>query len=455
MKLAVLLACLLGMAVAGCGSAPSAGPEAEDVVGQAKHDSDILFDVVKIDEHVLDTILAQPKDSFAVRFGGATQPPELRIAVGDSITVVIWEAAAGGLFTEPAPELLSPAGRGIEPLMDQIAPPREEVPGARTPEGRFGAPPPGAAPTPPATPGQPAPQGGQDLAQLQQGLQSAAAETARKGIEIPQQPVGVDGGITVPYAGRIPAAGRTPDEVRQTIEERLAGKGIEPQALVLVTKSPANAVTVAGEVAKGGRIPLSPDGNRLLQVISAAGGAGAPAHEVFVRLSRGGVTATIPLDTLVSQPAEDIYAQPGDVLTLVRMPRTFSVFGATAVNAAITFDAPELNLSEGLAMAGGLRDDRADPAGVFLFRYEPVAVVAALDQPIATRTVNGASPVVYRFDMWDGKSYLLAQRFPLHDKDIIFVADAAGRRIYKFVATLAEIAGPVESGLLACFSIKC
>ena len=49
----------------------------------------------------------------------------------------------------------------------------------------------------------------------------------------------------------------------------------------------------------------------------------------FVRLSRDGVTVTIPMERLVSDPSEDIFAQPGDVLTLVLTPQTYSVLGAT------------------------------------------------------------------------------------------------------------------------------
>src|SRR5260370_42356022 len=137
------------------------------------------------------------------------------------------------------------------------------------------------------------------------------------------------------------------------------------------------------------------------------------------------------------------------------MPKTFSVFGGAGKNEAITFDAAEISLSEALAKSGGLRDDRADPAGVFVFRYEPVSLVRALDQPIATRAEDGLSPVVYRFDLWDPRSYLLARQFPMRDKDVIFVADAVGRRIYKFVQALAEVVGPIESGLLVCFNAKC
>ena len=89
----------------------------------------------------------------------------------------------------------------------------------------------------------------------------------------------------------------------------------------------------------------------------------------------------MPMERLVSNPAENIYAQPGDVLTLVRVPQTYSVLGATGQNAQITFNAERITLVEALAKAGGLQDLRSDPTGVFLFRFEPPAVVAALNAP--------------------------------------------------------------------------
>ena len=64
---------------------------------------------------------------------------------------------------------------------------------------------------------------------------------------------------------------------------------------------------------------------------------------------------------------------------------------------------------------------RVHGPGVFLFRYEPNAVVRALGQPIASAASGGVSPIVYRFDLRDGKSYLLAQQFPIEGKDVIFV----------------------------------
>jgi polysaccharide export outer membrane protein len=173
-------------------------------------------------------------------------------------------------------------------------------------------------------------------------------------------------------------------------------------------------------------------------------------YEIFVRLSRGGVTATVPLERLVAEPSENIYARPGDVLTLVRIPQTFSVFGAAGRNDSITFDAEKLTLSQALAKSQGLRDDLANPKGVFLFRYEPGSVLRALGLPPATRASNVGSPVAYRFDFSDANSYLLADQFPVRDKDIIFVADAGAVQVQKLFTLLQTVTGPVITGLLVC-----
>jgi polysaccharide export outer membrane protein len=275
-----------------------------------------------------------------------------------------------------------------------------------------------------------------------------------RSVTIPEQVVARDGAITVPFAGRVPAAGRSLVEVQQTIEKRLAEKAIEPQVIVTLTKSITDAATVSGEVVAGARVPLSVNGDHLLDVIALAGGAKSPVYETFVKLSRNGVTATIPLDTLVSQPAENIYVWPGDVVTLVRIPQSFTVFGAAGDNNQVTFNAEEITLAEALAKARGLQDMRADPAGVFLFRFEPPHVVGAIGAPVLGTGPDRTSPVVYRLDLSDAHSYFLAQRFPIEDKDVIYVANARLNELQKFFTLLNTITGPVITGIVVSGSVN-
>ena len=317
------LALAVGLFVAGCGALPSAGPTASQVISQQTDEKQPRFAVVDVDDHVVDALLAEPKENFRGRFPSHATPPEPVIGIGDSLVVTIWEAAGGGLFASATND--------------------EIVPGSHS-------------------------------------------------VTLPEQMVARDGAISVPFGGRIHVAGRLPAEVQRAIEQRLSGKAIQPQAIVTVSKSVNNTVTVNGEAIAGARVPLSLKGDRLLDLIAAAGGSHAPVYETFVRLSRGGITATIPMEALVSDPRENIYAQPGDVLTVVRAPQSFTVFGATGQNNEIAFPAAALSLAEALAKAGGLQDARSDPAGVFLFRYEPVSVLQLLGVQPATTTPDTRAP---------------------------------------------------------------
>ena len=370
----ILLPILAAVWIGGCSWLPRAGPSTSDVLEQSQTGGEIAFDVVQVDDRVVDTLRAQPKESFAVRFQNDAPPSEIKIAAGDTVSVLIWESAAGGLFSE-APSVPSFTGGrpGVEPLAPEL-----QRPSAGQLPGEFGT------PRPPTETGpRPQPQGPRagNAPQEPFSLETAAAG-ARRAAVIPDQQVGADGAISVPYAGRVPAAGRLPAGGPAGDRGASCRKGARAAGAGDRQEKRGECGHGHGGGGGGRRVSLSPGGDRLLQVIAAAGGAKAPVHETFVRLSRHGVTATIPLQQLVGNPAEDIYAQPGDVLTLVRVPQTFSVFGATGRNAKIPFDARNITLGEALAKSQGLRDDLAKPEGVFLFRYEPNSVVRALDQPV-------------------------------------------------------------------------
>ncbi len=275
------------------------------------------------------------------------------------------------------------------------------------------------------------------------GTAPGAAGTKTQNATIPEQVVALDGAISVPYAGRVPAAGRTPLQVQQTIDKRLAERAIEPQTIVTVTKSVSNVVTVSGEFVTGARIPLSIRGESLLDVIAAAGGTKSPPYETLVRLSRDGVTATIPMTTLVSHPEENIYAWPGDAITLVRVPQTFSVFGATLNNSQLPFGADRINLAQAIARAGGLQDARADPAGVFLFRFEPPPVANALKAPALATAPDGTAAILYHLDLRQADGYFLAERFPVKEDDLIYVANASSTDLQKLFTLIGSISGTV------------
>jgi polysaccharide export outer membrane protein len=262
----------------------------------------------------------------------------------------------------------------------------------------------------------------------------------------PDQVVGRDGSVTVPYAGRIQVAGRTQQQVEAAIVERLRGKAIEPQVLVAVARNVSNTVTVSGEVANGARVPLTLRGDRIMDVIASAGGFRSPVHETFVSLTRGARTARAPIQALLDNPSENIYVRPGDIVMVERTPRTFTVAGATGVNAVVPFDARGITLEEAIGKAGGLEDMRADPEGVFVLRYEPAALAREYASVSPTLMASGAVPVAYHLNLRDPKALFLARRFAMRDKDILFVSNAPLTEVSKFFQLFSMVTQPAIQG---------
>ncbi|WP_454658316.1 polysaccharide biosynthesis/export family protein [Bosea beijingensis] len=283
------------------------------------------------------------------------------------------------------------------------------------------------------------------------GLFSAPLTTDRftpgsRTATIPEQGVARDGTISVPYAGRINVAGKTTAQVEATIQERLAGKAIQPQILVTLSRPISSAVAVTGEVAAGGRIPLSNKGDRILEVIAAAGGIRAPVNETEVRLTRGSRTLAVPMITIVNNPAENIYLRGGDTLTLVRNPRTFIAAGATGQNAEIPFNADAMNLAQAIAKSGGLLDFRANPEGVFLYRFESAEMLRRIKPDSPLLGTGGRIPVVYRVNLRDPNGLFVAQGLRMQRGDILYVSNAPLTDLQKAFSVFQSLTSPVVQG---------
>lgn len=255
-----------------------------------------------------------------------------------------------------------------------------------------------------------------------------------------QQVVDGAGAITVPFAGRIEAGGRTPAEVERMIVARLTGRANDPQASVRLIQNDSRNVTVLGEVAQSRRVPLGPRGERLLDIIASAGGTRAPVHQTTVQVSRDGTSATMPLDAIIADPAQNIRMRPEDVVTVLHQPYSFIALGAVARSAEIPFEGRGISLAQALARMGGLRDNQANIRGVFVFRLEDPAALAPAARGSIPTTEDGRVPVVYRLDLSDARGFFVAQDFMIRDQDVVYVSTAPGAEIREFLATVTSLA---------------
>ena len=369
-------------ALAGCAALPNSGPSASDVATlQAGSGQVPRYMIVDVNGRALEALKRRGFASFATTFGDRKIAAEPVIGVGDSVIVTVWEASAGGLF--------SPS----------------------------------------------------QASAVASNMASAGANSAT----IPEQVVGRDGRITIPFAGRIAVAGKTTRAVQHAIEQALDGKSIQPQVLVNVTKFVSNSVSVDGEVTASARVPLSVKGDRVLDVIAEAGGIKYPVNETFVELTRGSNTSRVPLITIINNPRENIYLHPNDDLTLVRDPQTFIAYGATGKNAEIPFQADGITLAQALAKAGGLLDNRSDPRGVFVFRYEKEPVARRLN-PSSPLVYSGRlTPVVYRLNLADPNSLFMEQSFRMANRDLLYVSNSPSTDLQKVFGIFSGGIGTLSS----------
>ena len=260
-----------------------------------------------------------------------------------------------------------------------------------------------------------------------------------------QQTVTTEGTLTVPFVGEIRAAGKSPAAIEREIVARLAGRANDPQATVRLAQNDARNVTVIGEVAASRRVPLGPRGERLLDVLASAGGSRHPVGQTTVQLTRGGITATMPLDLLITDQRQNIRLRADDVVTVLHQPFTFTALGAVARNAEIPFEGKGITLAQAMGRMGGLRDDRADIRGVFIFRLEDPAALDPALAGTAPRTAQGRVPVVYRLDLSDAAGFFVAQDFAIRDKDLVYVSTAPGADLSRFLTTVSNLAFSVVS----------
>ena len=366
----VLLTILLGSA--GCSIMPSSGPQ-DFSVRSGETASGPQYGLVKLNPSVIEILKEYGPGALAGTFPDKSRPKDITFGIGDTVSVTIFEAAAGGLFI--------PAEAGVRP-------------------GNF--------------------------------------------VQLPNQNVDIYGNITVPYAGAIKAAGRTPSQIQQDIVKAIGNRAIEPQAIVALITQNTSLISVLGEVNLPSRLVGNAAGERVLDLISRAGGLKDQGYESWVTLERGNKRATVPFGALVYQPDNNVWVHPGDTIYVYREPQVFLAFGASGQQGQFPFNMWKISMSQAMAIAGGLLDIQAEPAGVYVYRREPRELAERIGVDCSKFT-GPFVPVVYNVNFRDPAGYFLATKFEMRDKDVLFAANAATVDTAKVFQLINQIVTPAEN----------
>ena len=164
-------------------------------------------------------------------------------------------------------------------------------------------------------------------------------------------------------------------------------------------------------------------------------------------LERNGRRQTVPFGALIYDPANNIYLRPQDTIYIYKQPETFLAFGATGKQGQFPFDDWRISLAEATAKAGGLNDVQADPGSVFVYRGETRKVAELLG--VDCSTFNGPIiPIIYNLNLRDPAGYFLATKFDVHNKDVIYTANASTVETTKFLTFLRTVMATADDPIV-------
>ncbi|QFT59269.1 Polysaccharide biosynthesis/export protein [Sulfitobacter sp. THAF37] len=256
--------------------------------------------------------------------------------------------------------------------------------------------------------------------------------------------VQVDGAgfIFIPYAGRIKAAGNTPDAIRRIITNRLGEQTPDPQVEVRRAPGDGSTVSLVGGIGAQGVYPIERPTRTLSTMLARAGGVAIEPEIAQITVIRGGMRGKIWFQDLYEHPELDIALRAGDRILVEADTRAFTALGATGGQARVPFETQNLSALEGIAQVGGLNAGLADPTGVFVFRNEPEEIA---EQVLGRNDLQGVQRMVYVLDLTQPNGMFMARDFVIRDGDTIYVTEAPFAQWSKVISAITGTAGSAAS----------
>ncbi|MEX0349806.1 MAG: polysaccharide biosynthesis/export family protein [Paracoccaceae bacterium] len=230
-----------------------------------------------------------------------------------------------------------------------------------------------------------------------------------------------DGFIFVPYAGRVRAAGRTPNQLRQDITTELEEQTPDPQVEVRRMAGDGSTVSVTGSVGAQGVFPIERPTRTLSAMLAQAGGIVIEPEIAQVTVIRGGEKGKIWYQDLFQHPELDVALRGGDRILVEEDTRSFTALGATRSQARVPFETQDLSALEAIAQIGGLVSSSSDPTGVFVYRNEPAEIAGSV---LGRNDLQGAQRMIYVLNLTEPNGLFLARDFVIRDEDTIYVTEA-------------------------------
>ncbi|HMM52585.1 MAG TPA: polysaccharide biosynthesis/export family protein [Burkholderiaceae bacterium] len=239
---------------------------------------------------------------------------------------------------------------------------------------------------------------------------------------VPYRVVDRDGAIYFPLAGRVPAVGRTVPELRSQIARQLSRYVKDPQVEVEIAAYRSQRVFMVGELKTPGNLTITDVPMPIADAIGQAGGTTTNADLSAVTVARGDKTYTVDLERLFYEGdlSLNMVLRHGDVVTVPdRRQRKIFVLGEVMQPKSYLLQRGRTSLAEALSDAGGPNPLSAHAGQVYVLR-------AGADE----------KPVIYQLDARSPEALILADRFALRPRDVVYIDPTQLARAGRVLAQL-------------------
>lgn len=223
--------------------------------------------------------------------------------------------------------------------------------------------------------------------------------------------VNAEGQIDFPYAGSVRVVGLTVLQARNALAKALSRYLRQPQVMVNIGSFRSQRVYVDGEVRNPGIVALGDLPLTLPDALSRAGGTTSLGDISNLVIVRDGKSLHIDLPALTERGINpmDLVLQHRDLLRVgSREDRKVYVLGEVQRPMALPLRNGRLSLNDALGEAAGPNPNTSNARQIYVVRTAS----------------DSAQPLVYHLNAQSPAALVLAEKFPLQAKDVVFVDPA-------------------------------